>query len=88
MADGGRGTRHTRLNRSDGTEGIHPLMSTMRYKPSRPAAVLGIVVGIGMLAFGITQFRDLHGGALGTFFSRDDDAAQGDAARDTAPGAR
>jgi uncharacterized membrane protein YhhN len=88
----------------------------MRYKPSRPAAVLGIVVGIGMLAFGITQFRDLHGGglaflvfwcvmvvaittlntwaafsargSLGTFISRDDDAAQGDVARDTAPGAR
>ena len=31
-------------------------MRRTKYKPSKPAAVLGIVVGIGMLAFGITQF--------------------------------
>jgi uncharacterized membrane protein YhhN len=39
-------------------------MSSMRYKPSKPAAVLGIVVGIGMLGFGITAFRDAEGGVL------------------------
>ncbi|SFT51087.1 hypothetical protein SAMN05660657_01186 [Geodermatophilus amargosae] len=39
-------------------------MSSFRYKPSRPAAVLGIVVGVGMLAFGITQFGDASGGGL------------------------
>ncbi|RBY90186.1 hypothetical protein DQ244_12000 [Blastococcus sp. TBT05-19] len=37
-------------------------MRTMRYKPSKPAAVLGIVVGIGMLGFGITGFWDSEGG--------------------------
>ncbi|GAB3360561.1 hypothetical protein [Modestobacter lapidis] len=37
-------------------------MSSYRYKPSRPAAVLGIVVGIGMLVFGVTQFSDAEGG--------------------------
>jgi hypothetical protein len=39
-------------------------MRTMRYKPSKPAAILGIVVGIGMLGFGITAFRDSEGGTL------------------------
>ncbi|NEK85718.1 hypothetical protein GCU60_08075 [Blastococcus saxobsidens] len=33
-------------------------MRTMRYKPSKPAAVLGIVFGIGMLVFGISMFGD------------------------------
>ena len=37
-------------------------MSSHRYKPSKPAAVLGIVMGIGMLVFGIVQFRDAEGG--------------------------
>jgi hypothetical protein len=31
-------------------------MRRTNYKPSKPAAILGIVVGIGMLAFGITGF--------------------------------
>lgn len=35
-------------------------MRRTNYKPSKPAAVLGIVVGIGMLAFGITSFRDVE----------------------------
>ncbi len=39
-------------------------MSSMRYKPSKPTAVLGIVVGIGMLGFGITGFRDAEGSGL------------------------
>jgi hypothetical protein len=39
-------------------------MNTMRYKPSKPVAVLGIVVGVGMLVFGITQFRNAEGGGL------------------------
>ncbi len=39
-------------------------MRTTRYKPSKPVAVLGIVVGIAMLAFGITSFRDAEGGGL------------------------
>jgi FtsH-binding integral membrane protein len=37
-------------------------MSSYRYKPSKPAAVLGIVVGVGMLVFGLTQFGDAEGG--------------------------
>lgn len=37
-------------------------MSSYRYKPSKPAAVLGIVVGIGMLVVGLTQFGDADGG--------------------------
>lgn len=39
-------------------------MSSFRYRPSKPAAVLGIVVGVGMLVFGITQFGSASGGAL------------------------
>jgi hypothetical protein len=39
-------------------------MRTVKHKPSKPAAVLGIVVGIGMLGFGITAFRDAEGGGL------------------------
>jgi hypothetical protein len=39
-------------------------MGSMRYKPSKPVAVLGIVVGIGMLGFGISQFGDAEGGGL------------------------
>jgi hypothetical protein len=39
-------------------------MRTMRYKPSKPAAVLGIVVGIGMLVFGISNVGDAEGGGL------------------------
>ncbi|WP_104523618.1 hypothetical protein [Blastococcus atacamensis] len=37
-------------------------MRTMRYKPSKPFAVLGIVMGIGMLVFGISMLRDAEGG--------------------------
>ena len=33
-------------------------MGTTRYKPSKPAAVVGIVMGIGLLIFGITNFGD------------------------------
>ena len=36
-------------------------MRRTRYKPSKPAAIFGIVVGIGMLAFGIAAFRDVEG---------------------------
>ena len=36
-------------------------MRRTKYKPSKPAAIFGIVVGIGMLAFGITAFRDVEG---------------------------
>ena len=39
-------------------------MSSFRHRPSKPAAVLGIVVGIGMLVFGITAFGDASGGVL------------------------
>jgi hypothetical protein len=37
-------------------------VSSFRYRPSKPAAVLGIVVGVGMLVFGITQFGSASGG--------------------------
>jgi hypothetical protein len=37
-------------------------MGTTRYKPSKPVAVLGLLVGLGMLAFGLAQFRDADGG--------------------------
>jgi len=33
-------------------------VSRCRYKPSKPAAVLGIVVGVGMLVFGISAFAN------------------------------
>lgn len=36
-------------------------MRMLRYKPSKPVAVLGIVFGIGMLAFGINAFWDAPG---------------------------
>ena len=39
-------------------------MSSTRYKPSKPAAVLGIVVGVGMLGFGIAAFHDAEGSRL------------------------
>jgi hypothetical protein len=31
----------------------------MRYKPSKPMAVLGIVVGLVMLGFGLSMFGDV-----------------------------
>ena len=37
-------------------------MRRTHYKPSKPAAILGIVVDLGMLGFGITSFRDADGG--------------------------
>ncbi|HEV7186951.1 MAG TPA: hypothetical protein VGN28_03570 [Blastococcus sp.] len=37
-------------------------MSSYRYKPSKPGAVLGIVVGIGMIIFALTTFGSAHGG--------------------------
>ncbi|WP_040338510.1 hypothetical protein [Candidatus Blastococcus massiliensis] len=39
-------------------------MRRTNYKPSKPAAALGIVFGIGMLVFGITAFRDAEGSGL------------------------
>ncbi len=36
------------------------MAGAMRYKPSKPAAVLVIVVGIGMLGFAITAFSRAH----------------------------
>ncbi len=36
------------------------MAGAMRYKPSKPAAVLGIVVGIGMLGFAVTAFSRPH----------------------------
>jgi hypothetical protein len=39
-------------------------MGTMRDRPSKPAAVLGIAVGVGMLIFGIATFRHASGGGL------------------------
>ncbi len=36
------------------------MAGAMRYKPNMPAAVLGIVVGIGMLGFAITAFSRPH----------------------------
>ncbi len=41
------------------------MAGAMRYKPSKPAAVLGIVVGIGMLGFAITAFSRAHKFPLG-----------------------
>jgi hypothetical protein len=38
-------------------------VSRYRYKPSKPAAVLGIVIGIGMIAFALTTLGKAHGGA-------------------------
>ena len=35
-------------------------MRRTKYKPSKPAAILGIVVGIGMLVVGIMAFRDVE----------------------------
>jgi hypothetical protein len=40
-------------------------MSSYRYKPSKPVGVLGIVVGIGMLVVGLTQFGKAEGGGQG-----------------------
>ena len=37
-------------------------MSSYRYKPSKPVAVLGIVVGIGMIAFALMTLGKAHGG--------------------------
>ncbi|MCA0145492.1 hypothetical protein [Blastococcus sp. LR1] len=37
-------------------------MRTMRYKPSKPVAVLSIVMGVGLLVFGIANFWDAGGG--------------------------
>ncbi|QXG76769.1 hypothetical protein KUM42_04240 [Modestobacter sp. L9-4] len=37
-------------------------MSSYRYKPSKPMGVLSIVVGIGMLVVGLTQFGGAEGG--------------------------
>ena len=42
-------------------------MSTMRYKPSKPGAVLTVVVGIGMIVFAATQFADATGATLAFF---------------------
>lgn len=40
-------------------------MATMyRYKPSKPAAVLGIIFGIAMIAFVVVRFNDAEGGGL------------------------
>ncbi len=36
------------------------MTGAMRYKPSKPAAVLGIVMGIGLLGFAITAFSRGH----------------------------
>ena len=35
-------------------------MRRTNHEPSKPAAVLGIVVGIGMLVVGIAGYRDLE----------------------------
>ena len=40
-----------------------PVVNGYRYKPSKPAAVLGIVVGIGMIVFALTTLGKAHGGA-------------------------
>ena len=40
-------------------------MKRMRYKPSKPVAVVSALFGVGMLWFGITSFRDAGGGAQG-----------------------
>ncbi|NHC15032.1 hypothetical protein [Motilibacter deserti] len=40
-------------------------MSSFRYRPSKPAAVLSAVVGVGMLVFGISTFHDEGGSAVG-----------------------
>ena len=42
-------------------------MKSLRYKPSKPAAVLGIVAGVGMLVFAIVGFHDTDGPAFGFF---------------------
>jgi hypothetical protein len=35
-----------------------------RYKPSKPVGALSVVVGIGMLVFGVLSFRDVRGTTL------------------------
>ncbi len=60
---------------AEGEAGIRPVvdadagewssMRRMRYKPSKPVAVLTVFFGIGMLYFGISNFRDAEGGAQG-----------------------
>ena len=42
-------------------------MSTMRDKPSKPSAILTVVIGIGMIVFAATQFADATGGTLAFF---------------------
>jgi hypothetical protein len=37
-------------------------MRRTQYKPSKPVAIVGILVGIGMLGFGIAGFGDADGG--------------------------
>jgi hypothetical protein len=39
----------------------------MRYKPSKPSAILTVVLGIGMIVFAATQFADATGGTLAFF---------------------
>ena len=57
-------------------------MRRTNYKPSKPVAIFGIVVGIGMLGFGITALNTRAAfsekGSLGTFVSDDDDDAERD----------
>jgi hypothetical protein len=40
-------------------------VSRYRYKPSKPVAVLGIVVGIAMIIFAVTAFGKSDGGGGG-----------------------
>ena len=37
-------------------------MRMMRYKPSKPVAVVSVFFGLGMLYFAISNFRDAGGG--------------------------
>ena len=37
----------------------------MRYKPSKPAAVVSALIGVGMLGFGIANFGGADGGGQG-----------------------
>jgi hypothetical protein len=39
----------------------------MRYKPSKPSAILTTVIGIGMIVFALTEFADATGGTLAFF---------------------
>jgi hypothetical protein len=41
-------------------------MTRWRYKPSKPAAIFGALVGVGMLVFAITSFH--HGSAFLVFW--------------------